>query len=131
MKLNESMENYLETILLLNKDGHVRSIDIARHLKFSKASVSVAMRNLIDKEFIIIDGNGYITLTKLGLWIAKTTLEKHDNLIEMLVSLGVDEKQASIEACGIEHQISDKTLALLKEHFKKHKELLEFYNKHR
>ena len=103
MKIHESAENYLETILMIkNKKGAVRSIDIANELEFSKPSVSVAMKNLRENGFIDVDTNGYITLLDKGRVIAEKMYERHTTLSEWLISLGVPEDIAVDDACRIE-----------------------------
>ncbi len=115
MKIHESAENYLETILMIrNKKGVVRSIDIANELDFSKPSVSVAMKNLRENGFIDVDSNGYITLLDEGQEIAEKMYERHTLLSGWLISLGVDEKIAVEDACRIEHIISDETFEAIK-----------------
>ena len=107
MKIQESAENYLETILMLgHTKPHVRSIDIANELDFSKPSVSVAMKNLRQNGYIQVDGNGYITLTDAGRKIAETMYERHTMLSSWLVYLGVDQKTAVEDACRMEHVLS-------------------------
>jgi len=116
-KSDESMEDYLETILLLqNKNGHVRSIDIATELGFTKASVSVAMKSLREKELITMAETGYISLTKIGKKKAENVLERHTLLSNWLINLGVSEKVAREDACRIEHDISEETFKILKKH---------------
>ncbi len=117
MKTNESLENYLEAILLISKTGYVRSIDIARHLNFSKPSVSVAVKNLKEKNLITLDENGHISLTETGLKIANITLEKHQMLTDILIKLGVNEEIAANDACGIEHQLSDESFNAIKKFY--------------
>ncbi len=120
MRTNESVENYLETILTLyNKNGRVRSIDIAHELSFSKPSVSVAMKNLREKNYISIDEGGNITLTKQGLEIAEEIYERHQTIASALMALGVDEKTAFEDSCRIEHIISEDSFNKIKEHLKK------------
>ena len=120
MKIQESAENYLETILILhNRKGYVRSTDIATELGFSKPSVSVAMKNLRTNEYIIMDENGFISLTDKGMAIASSVYEKHTILSRWLVSLGVDPKTAAEDACRMEHVISQESFTKLKEHAEK------------
>lgn len=115
MKIHESAENYLETILMIkNKKGSVRSIDIANELDYSKPSVSVAMKNLRENGFIDVDANGYITLLDKGQEIAEKMYERHTFLSNWLVSLGVDEKTAVEDACRIEHIISEESFEAIK-----------------
>ena len=124
MKIQESAENYLETILML---GHtkprVRSIDIANELDFSKPSVSVAMKNLRQNGYIQVDGNGYITLTDAGRKIAETMYERHTMLSSWLVYLGVDQKTAVEDACRMEHVLSADSFEAIKRHITSCKEL--------
>ncbi|MDE6863856.1 MAG: metal-dependent transcriptional regulator [Eubacterium sp.] len=115
MKIHESAENYLETILMIkNKKGSVRSIDIANELDFSKPSVSVAMKNLRGNGFIDVDSNGYITLLDKGQEIAEKMYERHTTLSKWLISLGVPEDIAVEDACRIEHIISVETFEAIK-----------------
>lgn len=115
MKILESAENYLETILILkNKNGAVRSIDIANELGFSKPSVSVAMKNLRENGYIEVDSSGYITLLDSGRQIAEKIYERHTTLSKWLVSLGVDAKTAAEDACRIEHIISSESFEAIK-----------------
>lgn len=117
MKIHESAENYLETILILGRrQPHVRSIDIAAELNFSKPSVSVAMKNLRENGYILVDKDGYITLTASGLHIAETIYERHTLISDWLITLGVDPKTAVEDACRIEHVISAESFAAIKKH---------------
>lgn len=120
MKIQESAENYLETILILKKRlGDVRSIDIVNELNFAKPSVSVAMKNLRENGYVKMDGSGYLTLTDKGLVIAETMYERHTLLSDWLKALGVDEKTAVEDACRIEHVISAESFAAIKQHTQK------------
>lgn len=115
MRLRESGEMYLETVLLLSeKDEHVRSLDVANHLGFSKPSVSRAVGKLKSENYINIDQQGYITLTDKGESIARKILEKRKVLKDLIMSWGVDEKTAAADACKIEHVLSDETFAAIK-----------------
>ena len=97
MKIQESAENYLETILMLGqKKGRVRSIDIAHELEFKKPSVSVAMKNLRENGYIQVDEHGFITLTDSGRRIAETMYERHLLLSHWLTELGVNEKTGAL-----------------------------------
>ena len=110
-KSNESLENYLETILVLSRKlPVVRSVDIANELNFKKPSVSVAMKNLREKQYITVTDSGFIYLTDSGKQIAEMIYERHEFLMKFLVSLGVSESVASEDACRIEHVISKETL---------------------
>ncbi|HBA46950.1 MAG TPA: DNA-binding protein, partial [Lachnospiraceae bacterium] len=107
MVVNESAENYLETILILSRElPVVRSVDIANELGFKKSSVSVAMKNLRVKEHITVDNSGFITLTPSGREIAEMIYERHQLLSAWLIQLGVEKKTAVEDACKIEHVIS-------------------------
>lgn len=117
----ESAEDYLETILILSQSiPAVRSIDIVRETGYSKPSVSVAMKNLRQKDYIVMDEDGYITMTDAGRSIAEKTYERHTVLTNLLVSLGVPEDTAAEDACKVEHVISDETFNALKEHGQKY-----------
>ena len=117
---HESSENYLESILMLSMDHQVvRSIDIANMLSFSKPSVSVAMKRLREEGMILVDENGYITLTDAGMAIAKGTYEKHVVITNLLVDIGVNAYTAGQDACRIEHVLSPETFARIKEHYLK------------
>ena len=113
--LNESAENYLETILILSqKLPVVRSVDIANELGFKKSSVSVAMKNLKASNYITIDENGFINLTETGQEIADKIYERHTFLTGWLTSIGVDPKVAAEDACKMEHAISAESFAAIK-----------------
>lgn len=118
LQIHESAENYLETILILhNRLGMVRSIDIATELGFSKPSVSVFMKNLRENGYILVDKDGYITLTDTGRAIADKIYERHQMIAEILMALGVDEETAYRDSCKIEHDISDKSFECMKQHY--------------
>lgn len=117
MKIQESAENYLEAILIIhNRKGNVRSIDIANELGFSKPSVSVAMKNLRTNGYIEVDKEGFITLLDKGREIADKIYERHTLLSTWLVRMGVSPEVAAEDACRIEHIISAETFERLKEH---------------
>ncbi len=117
MKVQESKENYLETILILSKrDPFVRSIDIANYMEFSKPSVSVAMSNLRAEELITVDEGGGIHLTDEGRKLAEQVYEKHTLLTEFLQGLGVSAEVAADDACRIEHVLSEESFAKFREH---------------
>lgn len=117
MKIQESAENYLETILILHqKNGAVRSIDIANELQFSKPSVSIAMRNLRENGYIQVDEAGFITLLPQGQEIAERIYERHTLLTDWLTTLGVTPKTAAEDACRIEHVISAESFEAIKNH---------------
>lgn len=115
--IRESAENYLETILILHqRTGAVRSIDIAAELEFSKPSVSVAMKNLRQRGCIKVDADGFITLTAEGRAIAEAVYERHLLFTRWLTSLGVPEDVAAEDACRIEHVISEETFRAIRRH---------------
>ena len=119
MHTNESAENYLETILILSESRPVvRSVDIAAELDYKKSSVSVAMKNLREKNHITVTKEGFIYLTSSGREIAEMIYERHQFLTKWLISLGVDEKIAAQDACRIEHDISKESFDAIKEHIK-------------
>ena len=117
MKIQESAENYLETILILKKrNGRVRSVDIANELDFSKPSVSVAMKNLREHGYIETDKNGCISLLPEGEAIASRIYERHTALTDYLTALGVSPETAAEDACRIEHVISAESFNAIKAH---------------
>ena len=121
MKIKESAENYLEAILMLkNKNGHVRSIDIANQLRFTKPSVSVAMKAFREEGYITVETDGTISLTKKGLEIAERIYERHQIIAKALIALGVDEETAYEDSCKMEHDISDISFEKIKEHLKRY-----------
>ena len=124
MRNNESSENYLETILILSKKlPVVRSVDIANELGFKKSSVSIAMKNLREKNNITVSDAGFITLTESGRQIAEMIYERHELLSECLEKLGVDKEIASmlsgLMTCRIEHVISPESFEAIKKHIHK------------
>lgn len=116
MKVQESAENYLEAILMLkNEKGKIRSIDIVRHLDFTKPSISRAINLLKDNGYVTVDKEGWIDLTESGMDIAQKVYERHTFVSAWLTAIGVDPDTASEEACKIEHVISDDTFQKVKE----------------
>ena len=116
-KSEESMEDYLETIYILSQRlPVVRSIDIATERGYSKPSVSVAMKNLRNRDLITVSSEGYITFTEQGKQIASDTYERHMLLYNWLVNLGVDEETAAQDACKMEHDISKQSFEALKKY---------------
>ena len=112
---NESAEDYLETILILSKQlPVVRSVDIATELGYKKSSVSVAMKNLREKNHITVTPQGYIYLTDSGKTIAENVYERHKWFTKWLISLGVEESIASADACKIEHILSRESFEAIK-----------------
>lgn len=120
MKIKESAENYLESILILQrKNGNVRSIDIAHELSFTKPSVSVAMKAFREEGYICVDDTGNISLTEKGLTIAEKMYERHQILAKALMALGVDEQTAYEDSCKIEHHISEQSFTKIKDYLEK------------
>lgn len=108
MSLHESAEMYIETIFVLSqKSNYVRSIDVAAHMGYSKPSVSRAVSLLRQQGYLIMDEDGFLTLTEEGKAVAEKVFERHTVLTSLLVSMGVDEQTAAEDACRIEHVISD------------------------
>ena len=121
MALQESGEMYLETILILSqKNGNVRSIDISEHMGYSKPSVSRAVGLLKKDAFITVDAQGHILLTEKGRFLAEKILSRHTILTQMLTQLGVSRETASNDACRIEHVVSDETFEAIKKHLQEH-----------
>lgn len=120
-KSEESVQDYLETILQLSKRlADVRSIDIAHELNYSKPSVSVAMKNLKAKEYIKVSEEGYISLTPSGLEIAQSVLERHTILSKWLISMGVTPEIAMEDACKMEHDMSQESFEAIKKYLQNH-----------
>lgn len=117
MALQESGEMYLETVLVLSKTGRaVRSLDVAEYMGFSKPSVSRAVGLLKTGGYLVMDKNGFLTLTDAGREVAEKMYERHTLLTRLLVTLGVDEDTAAEDACRMEHHISDASFEALKRH---------------
>ena len=115
MNIHESAEDYLEAILMLKQRvGSVRSIDIANELGYTKASISIAMKKFRENEYIEVDEDGYITLTKKGHAIATKVYERHRILSQFFISLGVSKENATNDACKIEHDLSEETFNAIK-----------------
>ena len=121
MTIHQSAEDYLEAILMLKeRNGAVRSIDIAAELEFTKASVSIAMKKLRENGYIQMDKDGFITLTDAGMQIASQIYGRHRYLTEFFVQLGVDPQVAAADACRVEHDLSEETFEKLVQHVKNH-----------
>lgn len=115
MNIQESGEMYLETIYVLNKkSGNVRSIDVCEYLGYSKPSVSRAMSLLKNGGYVLMDSDGFLTLTDAGLEIAEKIYQRHILLTDLLISLGVSAETAAEDACKIEHHISDESFNAIK-----------------
>ena len=118
MSIKESGEMYLESIYVLCKSkSSVRSIDIAEHMNYTKPSVSRAVGLLKKEGYILVDNDGYITLTDSGTQLAEKIFDRHKKKKQMLMGLGVDEETAADDACRIEHVISDKSFDVVKKHY--------------
>jgi len=123
MQILESAEDYLESILMLKeKNGFVRSIDVATELGVTRPSVSYAMKRLRENNYILFDESDRISLTEKGLEIAEKIYTRHKVLTKILVDIGVDEKIAREDACKIEHDISQESFDALLKHLYKHSE---------
>ena len=120
LKIQESAENYLEAILALSMEhGQVRSVDIANQLNVSKPSVSIAMKQLRENGYVLVDEDGYLTLTAEGRSIAERIYERHQLISKWLMQLGVSEEIAMADACKIEHDLSEESFAALRAHSQK------------
>ena len=116
MQIHQSAEDYLETILMLTQRmGKVRSIDVVNELGFTKASVSIAMKKLRENGYIAVDGEGNLTLLEPGREIAERIYSRHRLLTHFFMQLGVDEKTAAEDACKAEHILSEQTLEKIRE----------------
>ena len=126
MVLHESAEDYLETILILfERNGQVRSIDIVNEMNFSKPSISIAMKKLRENGYIRMDVNGLITLTDEGRVIAERIYSRHKLLTKVLEAIGIDEKKAEDEACKIEHDIDDETYDRIRDFYLRYTEKMK------
>lgn len=115
-RLHESGEDYLETILILQKKlGMVRSVDVARYMEVKKPSVCVAVNSLKEGGFLTMDKDHFLFLTDIGKEVAEKIYERHQFFTQILIDAGVDPKQAEIDACKIEHDVSDQSFQKLKE----------------
>ena len=121
MQIHKSSEDYLETILMLKeRNGMVRSIDIANELNYSKASVSIAMKKLRENNYIEVDQDGFITLTPPGNQIASNIYNRHLLLTQFFIQIGVSPDTAERDACRIEHDLSQETFEKLLVHARSH-----------
>ena len=120
MKIQESAEDYLESILIISEQKeYVRAIDIVNHLGISKPSVSVYLKNLRENGYVNINDKGHLSLTESGLLIAEKLYERHKILSSLLMSIGVDKDIALKDACKIEHDLSDETFTAIKKYYQK------------
>ena len=121
LRKNESIEDYLECILILgDKKPVVRGVDIANEMGFKKSSVSVAMKKLREREYITVSEEGYISLTDAGRQIAETIYERHRLLTEWFEKIGIDPKTAADDACRVEHDISQESFDAIKKYIMSH-----------
>ena len=122
MKLHASGEDYLETILVLQKErGMVRSVDVARHMEVSKPSVCHAVATLRDGGFLMMDEDHFLHLTDMGREVAEKIYERHCFFTEQLITAGVDPKTAEADACRIEHTISQDSFEKIRRAHKQEK----------
>ena len=120
-KTHESAEDYLENILILReRNGNVRSIDIVNEMNYSKPSISIAMKKLRTEGLVEMDLSGYITLTSKGEEIAQRIYKRHRLLKKVLMAIGVEEETAAEEACRLEHDIDDDTYDKINAFYEKH-----------
>ncbi|MBQ9329870.1 MAG: metal-dependent transcriptional regulator [Oscillibacter sp.] len=120
MVIHESAEDYLESILILQEQlGQVRSIDIVNRLGYSKPSVSIAMKKLRESGYISMAGDGTITLNDSGMEIASKIYGRHKMITRLFEHLGVSPEQAAIDACKVEHDLSNETFAKITEFVEK------------
>ncbi len=119
MSLGRSLEDYLEAVLMLQKEkGMVRSVDLARHMGFSKPSISHAVGLMRDGGFLTVDGDWYLHLTDAGREVAERIYERHQFFTKHLIAIGVDKETAEQDACRIEHAISDESFQKLKDAYR-------------
>ncbi len=120
MKLYESSQDYLESILVLTKENNkLKSIELAKHMGITKQSVSRAVKNLKENNYINVDESGYITLSDKGLKVATDMYERHLVLTDIFIKLGVSEDTAKADACKVEHYISEETFEAIKNYINK------------
>ena len=121
MRITEATENYMEAILVLSeKIGAVRSVDVANHLGFSKPTISQYMKQFVQRELVTIEADGHITLTEAGRKVAERTLEKHQIIAKVFMAMGVSEEIALEDACKVEHDLSEETFNCIKQFYLSH-----------
>jgi Mn-dependent DtxR family transcriptional regulator len=121
MRITEATENYMEAILVLSeKIGAVRSVDVANYLGFSKPTISQYMKQFVQHELVTIDSDGHITLTEAGRKVAERTLEKHQIIAKVFMAMGVSEEIALEDACKVEHDLSEETFNCIKQFYLSH-----------
>jgi Mn-dependent DtxR family transcriptional regulator len=117
MAITEAVENYLETILILSqKQPDVHAIDICSYLGYSRPTVSIVLKKMKEDGLVLVDGDNHITLTPEGKEVAVRTYDRHTTLTDFFIYLGVNRDTAAEDACKVEHDLSDETFRLLKEH---------------
>lgn len=120
MAITEAVENYLETILILSESQpEVHAIDICSYLGYSRPTVSIILKKMKEEGLVKVDGDNHITLTDAGKYVAEHVYDRHRTLSSFFMYLGVGKDQAAEDACRVEHDLSDETFALLKEHFRR------------
>lgn len=118
METNESKQDYLERILMLESySDKIKAIDLAKSFNFSRASISIALKKLVKENLVVVDEKQNISLTQEGRKIASGVYERHKLLTEVIVSLGIDRKTASADACKIEHDLSENTYNAIKNYY--------------
>lgn len=118
MHITEATENYLEAILVLGeKNGMVRSVDVANYLGFSKPTISQYMKQFVQHDLVHINPDGHISLTESGRRVAESTLEKHRIISKFFIAMGVSEKTALEDACKVEHDLSEETFDCIKAYY--------------
>jgi len=121
MQIHESAEDYLEAILMLKEQkGVVRSIDVVNELGYSKPSISVAMKHLRENGYVLMDDEGYLSLTNKGYVIARRVYDRHQILTKALMALGVSEQNAAADACKVEHDLSEESFDKIRAHILAH-----------
>ena len=121
MRITESTENYMEAILVLEqRNGAVRSVDVANFLGFSKPTISQYMKHYVSQGLVEIGGDGHIRLTASGREIAEHIYERHQVIAAIFMALGVPERTALEDACKVEHDLSEDTFRCMKAHYMKH-----------
>ena len=121
MRITESTENYMEAILVLQqRNGEVRAVDIAHYFGFSKPTISQYMKQYTQQGLVEVDGNGHITLTGEGRAIAEHIFERHQVITAVFTALGVPEEIAREDACKVEHDLSDVTFECMKAHYQEY-----------
>lgn len=114
MAIKKAAEDYLETMLMMReKHGYIRSVDVALHLGVTKPSVSYATKRLRESGHIVMDRDGLITLTESGMAVAESMYQRHRVLTRLLMELGVDEHTAREDACKLEHDLSEQSFQAL------------------